>query len=405
MEGTTVKAITWDAPRVAAKASKWPKVFQTLLVSRVWSLTLRCVSDHRLDGIVSGAPAVAFNDLTSFSGRLTQLAGFDNTSSTFIDLAHWRLINKHILSQCDALDGAQDGIIEDPDLCRPIFSDLLCASNNTNTSTCLNVGQVERVQAIYSPFYGLEGELLYPRMQPGSEIAAFPLLYSGKPFPYTTDWYRYAIYGNSSWSPYNQSLADAEYARKLNPFGVSAWNGNLSAFRERGGKILTYHGMQDQLISSDNSVSPPAFPTRHTLNSRVVNDISLIYIQARYYSLVSNTMGLASSDLDSFLRYFRISGMSHCRGGPGATDIGNFYYGRANPTAEDNVLLAVMAWTENGTAPEYIRGYSLPANGPVFSRQHCKYPARNAHIGPGNYTDENSWACVTNAADGLLMQT
>lgn len=47
--------------------------------------------------------------------------------------------------------------------------------------------------------------------------------------------------------------------------------------------IVTYHGQADFIISSDNS--------------------------PRYYNHVSQTMGLPSSDLDEFYRFFRISGM------------------------------------------------------------------------------------------------
>ena len=47
--------------------------------------------------------------------------------------------------------------------------------------------------------------------------------------------------------------------------------------------IVTYHGQADYIISSDNS--------------------------PRYYEHVSRTMGLPSSDLDKFYRFFRISGM------------------------------------------------------------------------------------------------
>jgi Tannase and feruloyl esterase len=46
---------------------------------------------------------------------------------------------------------------------------------------------------------------------------------------------------------------------------------------------VTYHGQADYIISSDNS--------------------------PRYYDHVSRTMGLPSSDLDEFYRFFRISGM------------------------------------------------------------------------------------------------
>ncbi|RVX74735.1 hypothetical protein B0A52_01012 [Exophiala mesophila] len=343
------------------------------------------------DGIVAGAPAFDFNGLQSWSQYLTQVAGYDNTSSSFVTVGHWALVAQSVLSQCDALDGAEDGILEDPDLCYPTFTSLLCSPNATNTSTCLNSGQLERVNAILSPFYGLNGTLVYPRMQPGAELAAYPILYAGNPFPYATDWMRYVVYNDSTFDPKTTTLEDVAYAEKLDPFGISTWSGNLSEFSARGSKLLTYHGLVDPLISSDNS--------------------------ARYYTHLATTMGLPPSSLDEFYRYFRISGMGHCGGGIGAADIGQGFNPRPQ-SAEDNVLLAVMNWVENGTAPEFIRGYSLPPppagvpgppgpppGTPIFTRKHCKYPARNVYLGPGNVTDEDAWQCITEAAAALSRQT
>lgn len=218
-------------------------------------------------------------------------------------------------------------------------------------------------------------------MQPGAENVSSALFYAGHPFAYTTDWMRYAIYRDSSWNPTSQSLQDVVYLDQTDIFGVSTWSGDLSAFRAHGGKLITTHGMMDGLISSDNS--------------------------ARYYNHLSNTMGLPPQDLDNFYRYFRISGQGHCGGGDGAWDIGQRYTVRpARPfDAENNVYLAIVNWVENGTAPEVIRGYrSAGEGGPAYTRKHCKYPARNAYVGPGNYTDENAWRCVTNSVDGLRVQ-
>jgi len=153
---------------------------------------------------------------------------------------------------------------------------------------------------------------------------------------------------------------------------VSTWKGDLSSFRNRGGKILTYHGQQDFLISSSNS--------------------------PRYYNHVSRTMGLTSTELDTFYRFFRISGMGHCSGGPGAWKVGQSAIGYSTSDVEDNVLMRMVSWVERGDAPEYIRGTKFvndtAALGVAFRRRHCKYPARNVYVGPGNYTEEGSWECL-----------
>lgn len=75
-----------------------------------------------------------------------------------------------------------------------------------------------------------------------------------------------------------------------------------------------------------------------------------------YYNLVSRTMGLNSSALDDFYRFFRISGMGHCSGGDGAHMIGNQLMSVSSLDTQNNVLLRMVDWVENGNAPETVTG-------------------------------------------------
>jgi feruloyl esterase len=355
------------------------------------------------DGIVAGAPAFDFVDLTSWSLWLQVVTGFDNSSASFVPQNLWTAVHAEILRQCDGLDGAVDGyvvqihlsfylpplaisrtltcldsIIEDPDLCHPNFEPLICntTTRTPNTTPCLTGAQATRVRRVFDPLYGTSGELIYPRMQPGSELAAYSFFYSGVPFIYSSDWYKYVVYNNPAWDPTTFTLTDIETARAQDPYNISTFSGDLSAYRDKGGKLLTYHGLQDQLISSDNS--------------------------ERYYHKLAETMNASPTDLDEFYRYFRIGGMSHCRGGPGAWNIGAYATGGSFTTTSkdprDNVLEAMVAWVEEGTAPEYVRGYKYVndtiSKGLAFTRKHCRFPKRNAFVGPGNYTDEAAWKCV-----------
>jgi feruloyl esterase len=264
-------------------------------------------------------------------------------------------------------------IIEDPDLCQPVFSNLICSPSAANNSMCLNGAQAARVAGVFSDFYGNNGTLLFPRLQPGAELSAFYIYLSGQPFPYTVDWFRYAILSDPTWDPTTFTLADATLADELNLFNISTFDADLYGFKNAGGKILTYQGMQDQVITSDNS--------------------------ERYYKKLSQTMNLPPSDLDSFYRYFRISGMGHCSGGPGAWNIGQAYSKDPNSfEPEDNILLAMVNWVEKGVAPDFVRGTKYvndtAALGVDFRRKHCKFPARNIYVGPGKSTDEDTWKCV-----------
>jgi hypothetical protein len=111
-------------------------------------------------------------------------------------------------------------------------------------------------------------------------------------------------------------------------------------------------------------------------------------------------MQASTSDLDEFFRFFRISGMFHCNSGPGAWVVGQ---GGADSAAgigftpDKNVLAALVAWVENGTAPDTIKGTKFvnddPTQGISFQRDHCRYPLRNTYLG-GNSSLPASWACL-----------
>lgn len=135
------------------------------------------------DGIVAGSPALDFNNLFSWRANFFPITG-SNSSTDFITPSLWtKLIHNEILNQCDRLDGAIDNIIEDPSLCDFQPESLLCA--NGATENCLTPVQVKTVRKIFEPLRGENGQVIYPAMQPGSEVMAVQKLYAGKPFSYS----------------------------------------------------------------------------------------------------------------------------------------------------------------------------------------------------------------------------
>jgi feruloyl esterase len=272
------------------------------------------------------------------------------------------------MAQCDALDGVKDGIIEDPTKCNYDPKGLACTTDKT--ANCLTPAQLETVRKIYSPLLGPDGTLIYPRLQPGTSASA---LASGQPFQFTSDWFRYGIYNDPTWDARKLSYADLQYAMKLDPQGAESFDGDLGAFKNRGAKVIHYHGHEDQLISSGNS--------------------------ARYYELVQETMKMKPEQLDSFYRYFEISGMSHCRGGPGANMIGQGLSASHTLDPDSNVLTAIVRWVEDGVPPDTIRGAKFKDDSKTkevqFQRKHCRYPKKNKYDGKGDPRKAESWGCVT----------
>lgn len=135
------------------------------------------------DGILAGCPASDFNNLMSWRANFFTLTGSVH-SPDFIMPSTWTtLIHNEIVKQCDGLDGVTDGIIEHPDLCDFHPEALACAIDTV--TDCLTTVQLKIVRRILSPLYGEDSKLIYPAMQPGSEVLAADFLYAGKPFRYS----------------------------------------------------------------------------------------------------------------------------------------------------------------------------------------------------------------------------
>jgi feruloyl esterase len=322
------------------------------------------------DGIVAGAPGVDFNNLISWRARFYVITG-PATGPNFIPATAWKTwIHDEVLRQCDTIDKVKDGIIEDPTLCKFDPSTMLCGRNVTGN--CLNENQVQQIKTIFADYRYPNGQLIFPGMQPGSEINAVDRLYAGAPFAYSEDWFKYVVYNDPSWNASTYDFDDARAAEKLNPGDIRTYPSSLSGFERRGGKLLMYHGQQDHQVTAFNT--------------------------NRFYENLRG--GRSYADMDEWTRFFRISGMFHCSGGPGAWVIGQGgNAAQAGIAFEDqhNVLKAIVDWVEEGVAPKYIEGTKFVNDtvtlGVDFTRRHCKYPARNTYVG-GNYKKPESWKCV-----------
>lgn len=319
------------------------------------------------DGIVAGAPAFAFGGLMSRSASFWAIDGPPGSPS-YLSLDDWDMVHKDVLTQCDRLDGVEDGVIEDPNLCQYRPESLICAEGQTEK--CLTSHQAEAVRRIFSPLFGSDGNFIYPRLQPGG-THGFHYVVNDNPFPYSTEWLRYVIYENADWDPSTTNTKDYEAMIEKNPYNVQTWKGDLSGIRNRGAKILHYHGLQDGMISSE--------------------------ISQIYYDYVSRTMGLSNTELDKFYRFFRISGCGHCAWGDGASHIGSKLINLGGLDPESNLLLAIVRWVEEGIPPETIMGYRYVdgerEKGVDYKRRHCRYPYRNVWDRVGDAKDPDSWSC------------
>ncbi|KAI1150362.1 feruloyl esterase B [Nemania diffusa] len=327
------------------------------------------------DGIVAGSPAVDFNSLYSWRATFFPITGA-TTSPDFISSDTWKTtIHNEVLRQCDDIDGVSDGIIEDSSLCHIDTQQLLCGYNNSASTDCLSAAQVLKVNTIFNDYLYPNGTLLYPRMNPGSELLASDGLYSGKAYSPSVDWFRYAVLEHPSWDPATYTVDDASLAVQKNPADIATWPSSLAAFQGQGGKIITYHGQQDQQISSLNSI--------------------------RFWERLAAEVDYDLGKMDEYYRFFRIPGMNHCNSGPGAWVFGQggSLQAAGIPFDKDHsVLAAIVDWVEKGVVPDEIVGTKFvgdsPTGGIMYQHRHCRYPYRSTYSGDGDPLDIESWHCV-----------
>jgi tannase/feruloyl esterase len=301
------------------------------------------------DGIIAGAPANYWTHL--MTGELWTAQAVHKDEASFIPANKYPLIHKAVLEACDALDGVKDGVLEDPTRCHFDPKALLCKGDDT--SACLTAPQVEAAQKIYggakTPRTGRE---IFPGLEPGSELG-WAGLAGAEPFRVPVDHFRYVVFKDPNWDWRTLNFtSDVELADKIDQGTINATDPNLRAFAGHGGKLLLYHGWNDQLIAPRNAVN--------------------------YYRSVLETMGGAARTADS-VRLFMVPGMAHCAGGEG--------------TSSFDPMSVIEPWVEKGKAPDQIPAAHI-TNGKVDrTRPLCPYPQVAQYKGSGSTDDAANFVC------------
>ncbi|KLP09733.1 related to feruloyl esterase B precursor [Fusarium fujikuroi] len=329
------------------------------------------------DGILAGAPGIDWLHIVASKGILARRIGWpDLTSDAYVRPEQWKAIVAKQIELLDPLDGVEDGIIDNPaaHAIDPVI--MACGTGLFNSSICLKPQQVASVRAAYEPLADSEGNIVYPGFALGADTSVFSANQvngtADLNYKVLQDFWRGAVYNDSTWTPHNFTVKDMDFAIKLNPGGVNAAEGELQKFYAKGGKIISYHGQADQTIT-------PKLP-------------------AEYYAKVQANINATLEDMHSFYRLFFVPGMYHCSGGPGAFDIGQVYpLKKDRLTAEENVLLALTKWVEEDQEPETIIGARFGSSGTPdkakVQRKYCPYPYESRWDGSGNTTKADSWYC------------
>ena len=183
------------------------------------------------------------------------------------------------------------------------------------------------------------------------------------------------VYEKADWDYRTANVEQAlAAAMEKTAHTLDAADPNLLAFKERGGKLIVYHGWSDAAISASSAIE--------------------------YYDSVVGRLGRQATD--SFLRLYMVPGMQHCEGGPGPDSFGQDGAGvPADPRR--NVLVALEQWVEKGAAPATLvatKYASDPKKGVLATRPLCPHPQVARYKGQGDPNDTASFACASQPLAG-----
>lgn len=333
------------------------------------------------DGIIAGDPAMDYHStLLRFAVEKAALS----SPAAYLSPDTLRMVDKVVTARCDAIDGATDGLVQNPAMCPVKASDLICHAGAT--TDCLTPEQASVLRTYTTPLHDRHGHFLYPGWAitnlSGPRGASYwstgdtaPNL-SQPEAPWGNDTnaaprgWTFARQALSFWmgmgpgqsmlgldvNPKTNTVGDKLVATLDETFGPAETKNPLKmlSFIQQGRKLIFYHGTSD-----------PAIPAAR----------SILF----YNDLAAALHGKAQANV----RLFLVPGMQHCSGGVGPDQF--------------DTLSAIEAWVEHGKAPDVIQASTKPDSATPHSLPLCPYPRQARYTGSGAVTDAANWACTAAA--------
>ena len=348
-------------------------------------------ADH-YEGILAGHPG--FNLPKAAVAQLYGAQQFNPLASNPADLSssftvtERRLVANTVLKQCDGLDGATDGMVQDVQACKKHFDlarDVPSCGAAGRDGTCLSAAQKTAIGNIFAGARNRAGKPLYASFPFDAGITsanwagwkfnssignardpvAVAFIFQTPPAPATimTDTKAFALAFDMDNDAPKIDAKDATYTESSLSFMTPPDATRLDALKKRGAKMIAYHGVSDGVFSSDDTVA--------------------------WYDGVRAANG---ADPSNFVRLFLVPGMNHCAGGP-ATD-------------QFDLMTALVNWVEKGQAPNaVVASVRGPANAgganaevpaswsPNRTRPLCAYPGVARYNGSGDLESAANFSC------------
>jgi len=310
------------------------------------------------DGILAGANA--YNWDRFITAELWPEIVMNQEVGAPIAAAKLSAVSSAATAACDGQDGILDGLVQEPRACQYDARAFVCQANGGPSSdpNCLTPAEATAVNKIWDGPRDSRGNPVWYGLERGASLAG---LAGSTPFPIATDHFRYWIHQNPAfdWHTVTEASFVTDMLNSIAKFNdVIGTDDELKGFRKAGGKMITYHGLSDQLI----------FPrgTYHYYNS---------VLQGNY------------KETQKFYRFFPYPGNAHCGGGTG-------------PQIDAEALFTTLVnWVENGVEPDYVVAAQAS---PARTRKICMYPNVPVYNGVGSTDDQGNFHCEERKKDDLL---
>jgi feruloyl esterase len=294
------------------------------------------------DGIVAGAPA-------GYSSKQTfgQIWFYQASAAPASVLSRETraVVHDAVMNACDALDGAKDGVLENPLACTFDPGVLACTAGNSSAS-CLTAPQIEAVRKTYAGASNTRtGEKVFPGLERGSELG-----WLVEPVGYAVDYFKYIVFKDPNWDPKSLNF-DSHLAESTKPANLlfDANDPDLDRFTGRGGKLIMYQGWAE-----------PGIPPGHVVT---------------YYGNVQQQTPNAADAV----RLFMVPGMGHCGGG--------------NGTSAFDMVATLDAWRDGAAPPAQVPASRVRDGKVDRTRPLCAWPTTARYSGYGSIDDAANFTC------------
>ncbi|MFE3101604.1 tannase/feruloyl esterase family alpha/beta hydrolase [Nocardia tengchongensis] len=310
------------------------------------------------DGINADAPAINWNQ---FEVATLWPQVVMKEAHTYPTACEFNAFNQAAVKACDPQDGVADGLISDPGRCnfdpRSLIGTKVVCDGKERT---ISEADAEVVRKIWDGPRDGNGRRLWYGLPIGADFSNLTASTTGpdgvtvgSPFPVPAQWVATFVEKQPAFNTANLTYAqfDQIFQQARSEFDsiIGTADPNLSAFRDAGGKIITWQGDADQLI-----------PTAGTID---------------YRNRVDALMG-GTAKVDDFYRVFLAPGVAHCA------------------LTGSNDLTALTEWVEHGQAPDVLRADLTTATGQTVARDICRLPFVSRYNGDGDPTSAASFRCV-----------